>query len=281
MDDHEKGKPETNDGLSRREWLLRVGETAALAGLAGAVNREAAAKGNDPGTSVQQAHLPPGLYEPSPDHLTHALTRNENFVRIPAGSPTDYVEPGNGPFHPQFFTSEEYEVVERLVDLMLDAPAGAGEPGSELKASGKQTEITEWMDLTAHSAAGVRNAAKGLSEQHRTLAIHFYGKDAVEEVESDSLQRTWREGLAWLDEKSREQHGKAFLELAAERQIAILNSISEPGMNKEKAGVRLFALVKRQTGHGYYTSSQGLEELGYRGNSFYAASPGCPKSGQP
>ncbi len=35
------------------------------------------------------------------------------------------------------------------------------------------------------------------------------------------------------------------------------------------------SFLKRRAFEGYYTSCQGLRELAYRGNSFYAESPGC------
>lgn len=287
MSDGENRKPLTASALTRREWLLKLGETTALLGLAGTVTQEADSKGSNLGVGHKHAlnNLPAGLYEPSLDHLTHALALNESFVRIPAGSQTDLVQLRNAPFHPQFFTSDEYGVVPQLVDLMLGAASDSIEPSSELKALGSHNrdEIAEWMDLTAYSAAGVCEAAKRLSDQDRTLAIHFYGKDAVEEMETAGLQKTWREGLGWLADTSKKRYGKPFLELATEHRVSILKSIGEcrPEKLEENAGTRLFVLLKRQMGHGYYTSRQGLEELDYKGNFFYAESPGCPKVGHP
>jgi hypothetical protein len=76
--------------ITRRQWILRLGETVALAGVSGIL----------PETPLclfvaQQnyAALPPGLYEPTPDDLVHALSSHKSFVP-PAGSETDYVQPG-------------------------------------------------------------------------------------------------------------------------------------------------------------------------------------------
>jgi len=288
MSDGENRKPLTASALSRREWLLKLGETTALLGLAGTVGQEADATGSDPAGEDNRGlnNLPPGLYEPSLDHLTHALRLNEGLVRIPAASQTDFVQPRTGVFHPRFFTSDEYRVVRQLVDLMLDATSGSMESNSGLKGLGSQQrdEIAEWMDLTVYSAAGVSEAAKRLSDQDRTLAIHFYGKDTVEEEEETvGLQKTWREGLGWLADTSKQRYSKPFLELGAGQRVSILQSISElrPENREENAGTHLFVLLKRQIGQGYYTSRQGLEELDYKGNFFYAESPGCPKGGRP
>lgn len=287
MSNDENGKRMTSNALTRREWLLKLGETTALLGLAGTVPQEAVSQGNSPEVGQKHAlnNLPAGLYEPSLDHLTHALRLNESFVRIPARSQTDFVQHRNVSFHPLFFASDEYSVVQQLVDLMLGAASDSIESSSELEALSRHNrdEIAEWIDLTAYSASGVGEAAKRLSDQNRALAIHFYGKDAVEEMETDGLQKTWRQGLGWLADTSKKQYGKPFLELATERQVFILKSISEcrPEKLEENAGTRLFVLLKRQIGHGYYTSRQGLVELDYKGNFFYAESPGCPKGGRP
>jgi hypothetical protein len=64
--------PDDSDGdLTRRAWLLRLGELTALAGVAGLAPDLAGAMT----LTVQEAAaagLPPGLYEPSGEHLTHA-----------------------------------------------------------------------------------------------------------------------------------------------------------------------------------------------------------------
>jgi hypothetical protein len=43
----------------------------------------------------------------------------------------------------------------------------------------------------------------------------------------------------------------------------------------ETDGTRFFALIKAEVIRGYYTSKAGLEELDFKGNAFYAVSPGC------
>ncbi|MGH9453345.1 MAG: gluconate 2-dehydrogenase subunit 3 family protein [Terriglobia bacterium] len=288
MANDEKGRKHLTGALTRREWLLTLGETAVLLGFSGTVTQDTLGKASDLAAGQESAinNLPAGLYEASPDHLTHALAMNERFVAAPHGSETDFIQPGNAPFHPQFFTSVEYNVVQRLVDLMLDAAANPQKASPELQAldNGTRDEIAEWIDLTMHHSAGVRGASRRLSAQNRALAIQFYGHKATKEVETADDQKIWREGIAWITEESHQRYGKPFLALDAVQQTAIVESASDHHRTKEveeNAGARLFAKLKRQVGRGYYTSRRGLEELGYKGSFFYAESPGCPKNGNP
>ena len=76
--------------LTRREWLLRLGEITALAGVAGLVPEMATVL--TAAEQQQAAALPPGLYEPSSKHLIHALAARGE-PSIPAGTETDYVVP--------------------------------------------------------------------------------------------------------------------------------------------------------------------------------------------
>jgi hypothetical protein len=65
--------------------------------------------------------------------------------------------------------------------------------------------------------------------------------------------------------------------LGVEQQTAILHSISDEANPKqsENSGTRFFALLKAETIRGFYTSGVGLKELNFKGNAFYARSPGC------
>ena len=60
-------------------------------------------------------------------------------------------------------------------------------------------------------------------------------------------------------------------------QIAVLESISDARSDKqtENAGTRFFTFLKSEIIRAYYTSQPGLKELDFKGNGFYARSPGC------
>jgi hypothetical protein len=196
------------DEVTRRLWLLRIGSGAALTGL---TNLDLQAAAGPP--------LPAGLYEPNADHLAHVL------------KPIAEVET---PTAPQFFTAAEYQQLATLIGAML----------GEDPSTPPVPEIAAWIDRIVHDAVAVREAARSLSPDHRTLAIAFYGEEAVRELETFDAQQLCRAGLA----------GQVTLESAADPFIAWL---------------------KHRVIEGFYTSQQGLHELNYKGNSFYSISPGC------
>lgn len=264
--------------LTRREWILRLGETAVLLGFSCVASQEKGATESLPIlTAPALPELPPGLYEPSNDHLSHALTQDDQLHPIPPGSETDYVRPRSGPFEPQFFSRTEFQTVRRIVELMLGEAAEPSEKGSA-EQRGEATiaeEVAEWIDLTVFSAAGVQEAARRLASQHRLLAIHHYGAAAVEKTENHDAQRICREGLRWLGEESA---GGDFLSLKQEQQIQLLQRINNrPQGTTENAGTRFFGLIKAEVIRGFYTSRVGLKEIDYKGNAFYAEPPDCAR----
>ncbi len=288
MDKDANREPEPLNPVTRREWLLKLGETAVLLGLSGAGPQEAAASAAEllPDAAQAPGSLPPGLYQPSPDHLAHALARDQKFVAIPSGSQTDYVQPPATPFRPRFFTPDEFNMVERLIELTLGTAAGAeGAAASGVKHVEPATaaEIAEWIDRVVHNAAGVHQAEQQLSQQHRELATRYYGEHAMKAMDPVVLAQEWREGLQWLSTASTSRFAKPYMQLKAAQQTAILESISDERGNRseENPGTRLFALLKRSAGRGFYTSRAGLDELGYNANRFYAVSPGCAKGNPP
>lgn len=274
------------DESTRREWLLRLGGTACLFGFSGAAGEKSfadAGAGLTPPESLAQA-LPPGLYEPSNDQMTHALMSDERFRTIPPGCETDFVAPRSGPFEPRFFSHPEFNIVRRLIELMLgeaEAKAGSSDVAAGSSRQDVVAEIAAWIDLVGSEAAAVREAARSLSPQHRALATSYYGPEVVQRLETAEPEKTWREGLNWLAAESESRFGRSFLELSEAQTLELLTLTSDPsadGQDRsvENAGTRLFRVLKSQTIQGFYTSQRGLKELDFKGNAFYAECPGCP-----
>lgn len=252
--------------ITRRNWVLNIGNATAAFGLIGIA---AANKKDTP-------ELPLGLYQPSPDHLSHALMASERFHRIPAGCPTDYVRPRTGPFQSQFFSGPEFAIIRRMTELLLGESVTSADNGQQTVTD----EVAQWIDLFVFSSADVREAAVHLDPLHRSLSIAYYGADAVRELETSDPQKICREGFAWLTNTTRARHGVLeFVSLNATDQIAILDTISDKRTDKsyENAGTRFFALLKTEVIRGFYTSKVGLKELDYKGNGFYVRSPGCTR----
>jgi len=231
--------------VTRRQWFLQLGGGMVLAGWSAA--------------DLEGAELPPGIYEPSREHLGHALAGQP----VANGGETELIQPRPATFQPAFFSPDDFRTILRLTALML----------GEAPETPVVREIGEWIDLTVSEAAAVRAAARSLSAAHRTVAIHFYGAEQVEKVEQLDAQKICRDGLAWLDA---EAHGR-FTQLAEPEQIALLRNISDerPDRSYKNAGTAFFAYIKERVIDGFYTSRVGLDELGYRGNAFYASPPGC------
>lgn len=96
--------------------------------------------------------------------------------------------------------------------------------------------------------------------------------------ETSQVQEAFIEGLKWIDQRSHQLHGVSFVQLAAEEQRVILETISsERGLSaKDRIGGAFFQDIKDRTVEGYYTSEIGLvQELGYQGKNFVLEFPGC------
>jgi hypothetical protein len=270
-------------GMTRREWLAEVGMAALATGLPASIEAAKPAQA----TSA----LPPGLYLPSSEHLGHVLEQDELFHPLPAGSQTDYAPPVSGLFRPAFFSENEFHVVRRIVELILGLPQEETGQASQAVAS-ELTEkdredpvegIARWFDLQMASAAAVRRAAQTLSPEHRTVAAHYYGPEAMHRLETEEPDRTCHTGLVWLEERSRQKYGAEFVSLNEPQQIEIIGLASKVSKTEtgDREGIRFFELLRDVTIRGYYTSRVGLRELDYKGNSFYVESPGCPSNGEP
>jgi len=198
------------------------------------------------GIDLTAAELPPGVYEASRDHLGHALAGHP----MASGGETELVQVHTGTFQPAFFQPDQYRQLLQLTGIILGE-----EPDAAILH-----EIAEWIDLTLSDAAAVRAAARALSPPHRTLAIHYYGAESLRKLEEFDAQKIVRDGFAWIDTNPLSQ--------------VELNEIIA-GSKSDHPTVPFFLYLKERVIDGFYTSRAGLDELGYRGNAFYASPPGC------
>jgi hypothetical protein len=214
----------SNEKLTRRGWLLQIGEATALTGFSG--NHLFAA---DP--------LPPGVFDPSLEHLGHLMAEQARAT--------------GSLYTPQFFSAGEFRTVTHYVAVLLGEDA----------ASPVVSEVAGWVDLSIFDSAQVRQAVRALSPANRTLADRFYGAERVEALAETDDQAIAHEGLKFLAEHR-------FDALAEPERVALLTGM-------EKNSDRFFKILKNRTIQGFYTSRQGLKELDYKGNSFYSVCPGC------
>ena len=235
---------------SRRDWLITISSAAMATGLAERLK----------GENGHAGALPPGVYDPSTNHLSHALMDAERYHPIPPNCPTEYVSPRWGPFEPQFFSPSEFLVVRCLVQVIL---------GENSDQSQSVEETAEWIDLRVFESDAARRVASKLDSLRRSLAVAYYGAAKMDKLAAEDLTKTCHEGLAWMSQQSAD-----FVSLSPAEQAALVTAMSET-----KGGTppgRFFTLLKTETIKGFYTSRTGLKELDFKGNAFYARSPGCP-----
>ncbi|MCI0921901.1 gluconate 2-dehydrogenase subunit 3 family protein [Sphingobacterium rhinopitheci] len=77
-----------------------------------------------------------------------------------------------------------------------------------------------------------------------------------------------RGGLKWLDVYSLNNFKNVFINLKPEEQIAIVDEIAYPSKAKPEMaqGVNFFNRMRDLTASGFYTSKEGIADLGYVGN---------------
>jgi hypothetical protein len=253
--------PDFGNDVTRREWLLRLGEMVALAGVSGLVP--------DPSSYLlaaarDQIELPPGLYTPSSDALVHALRGAHTAFVSPPGSETDYAPPETSPFSPQFFSPDEFQIVTRFAEILL----------GNIDAK-PLTQTARWIDLYLHSSQAVREAAQNLDPLQRAVAVAYFGESSVKELENADPQAVAREGLPALSKFCSEKYGQEFSKLSAAQQLEVGTLLA----NSEDIPLRkFFDLIREQTIRGYYTTPEGLHELDYKGNAYYGECPGCEVS---
>lgn len=82
-------------------------------------------------------------------------------------------------------------------------------------------------------------------------------------------QTPMRGGMKWLDNYSKDQHTKEFMELGNQQRIAIIDEIAYPEKARQEViyGVRFFNLLRDLTVTGFFTSRIGIADLEYIGNT--------------
>src|SRR6266403_916157 len=218
--DESENKDERRPGviLTRREWLVSLGSAVVLSRFPTSAGQA------QPESRVASTPLPPGLYQPSFDHLSHALASKGVLFPIPPGAETEYVRPRLGPFAPQGFAQEEFAVVRRLVEIILgeDLKNSSEKPAVGAPAS-IYDEVAEWVDLVVASAPGTRTLALNLPADQRALAVAFFGgEESARYLESFEPDRVCREGLVWLGEESQRRFAKSFLDVDARGQAGLV-----------------------------------------------------------
>lgn len=164
-----------------------------------------------------------------------ATATGPNAVRPANGYGTDpnvtkIYKPGD--VWPLTFTDEQRVLVATLCDVIIPADAN----GPAASSVGVPDFIDEWVSAP------------------------YPGHDAD--------RRTIVEGLAWLDAESRKRFGNAFVNLIARQRNAICDDICYlPNAKPEfRQGAQFFRRFRDLAAGGYYTTPEGMKDIGYVGN---------------
>lgn len=77
-----------------------------------------------------------------------------------------------------------------------------------------------------------------------------------------------RGGLKWLDVHAQKRFNNVFVRLSHAEQISIIDEIAYPSKAKPEVaqGVSFFNTMRNLTSSGFYTTKEGIADLGYVGN---------------
>jgi hypothetical protein len=133
----------------------------------------------------------------------------------------------------RFFTPPEFALVDELSEMIV--PADEHSPGAK--------------------------AAK--------VAAYIDGRLA--EAWEPADRTTWRDGLALVDQLSRDTSGKPFLESSPAERLSLLTRIAQNEHKPQKPEEHFFVELKGRVVNAYYTSEIGIkQELEYKGNTYLA-----------
>lgn len=140
---------------------------------------------------------------------------------------------------PLFFTQKEWETVRLLADLII--------PRDDVSGSATDAGVPEFIDFVMK--------------------------------EYPDRQTPIRGGLAWLDREATSRFGRRFVECDSSQQTALLDDIAWPAKARPEmaAGVAFFTRFRDLVANGFYSSKEGVKDLGYQGNVFVPEWTGCPE----
>jgi glucoside 3-dehydrogenase (cytochrome c) hitch-hiker subunit len=94
---------------------------------------------------------------------------------------------------------------------------------------------------------------------------------------SDADRQRFLDGLTWMDQRTRRDHGTALADTPAAQQVALLTTISRTESSPEnQPGVEFFQALKAMTVSAYYNTEIAMrEEIGDDLQMVFTEFPGC------
>ncbi len=145
-----------------------------------------------------------------------------------------------GKYTPKYFSAHQYETLNWLCDAII--------PKDNHSGGAVEAGAPEFIDL--------------LTSENEKYQLRLGG------------------GLVWLDSFCADRYAKSFLESTLEQRREVLDLIAYRKNAKQDRslshGVAFFALLRKMTCDGFYTSKMGIADLQYMGNTSLHEFPGCP-----
>ncbi|HWA28978.1 MAG TPA: gluconate 2-dehydrogenase subunit 3 family protein [Lacunisphaera sp.] len=140
--------------------------------------------------------------------------------------------------------------------------------------------MTDHQRQTSAALCALIIPAEGAVPSAADLKVHDFIDEWISSPYSD--QKSDREvvlaGLAWIDLEAGKRFGKDFAKLDQAQMRAIADDICHAPDAKPElaAGARFFAKFRDLTTSGFYTTPEGMKDIGYIGNMPLAEYKGTP-----
>jgi hypothetical protein len=140
-----------------------------------------------------------------------------------------------------YFRPEQLSTLEALTETII--PADEHSPGA------KEARVAEYVDTIVADAP-------------------------------ESVKHQWDNGLVLINNMAQNSFGRPYSECSVPEQIAVMSELAGSENGRDTPEERFFAILKRATIDGYYTSKIGIhEDLQYQGNAAVSEFPGCQDKG--
>ncbi len=140
--------------------------------------------------------------------------------------------------------------------------------------------LTDPQRRTAAALCGIIIPAEGSVPSAADLRVHDFIDEWISSPYPDQAndREVVLKGLDWIDEEAQRRAVKSFADLDPKQAAAICDDLCHaPDAKPEHAeGARFFAKFRDLTASGFFTTPQGMKDLGYIGNMPLAEFKGPP-----
>ena len=131
--------------------------------------------------------------------------------------------------------------------------------------------MTDHQRATAAALCGLIIPAEGKVPSAADLKVHDFIDEWISSPYPDQQgdRQVVLNGLAWIDTEAGKRFGKDFAKLSHQEMGAIADDICHAPDAKPElaAGAKFFARFRDLTASGFYTTPEGMADIGYVGNT--------------